>query len=211
MEGKFNFILCRETMSASSYFIPKSVFMMNKRRNSNNCQSDVSVEISQNVPENDDNNIRVFRISNSPDSNPQRHSSCPNFPSLRASNASDPGLTIPDSLEARHPKRIRLFLGFTEAFLKATVTNNDDDIYHCPYHFDLISLPHYSSQSHVGVVSDPVPDDVKHNKAKDDPIFLKSTSELEELEADPIMTEKTINIMYSELIRSPDRLSLLSR
>ena len=198
MEGKINFIL-------------KSEFMTNKRRNSNNCQSDVSVEISQNVPENDDNKIRVFGRSNSPDSNPQRHSSCPNFPSLRASNASDPGLTIPDSLEARHPKRIRLFLGFTEAFLKATVTNNNDDNYHCPYYFDLISLPHYSSQSHVGVVSDPVPDDVKQNKANDDPIFLKSTSELEELEAEPIMTEKTINIMYSELIRSPDRLSLLSR
>ena len=198
-------------MSACSYFIPKSIFMMYKRRNSSDCQCDVSVEISQNVPENDDNKIRVFRKSNSPDSNPQRHSSCPNFPSLRASNASDPGLTILDSLEARHPKRIRLFLGLTEAFLKATVTNNNDDNYHCPYYFDLISLPHYSSQSHVGVVSDPVPDDVKQNKANDDPIFLKSTSELEELEAHPIMTEKTINNMYSELIRSPDRQQLLSR
>ena len=198
-------------MSACSYFIPKSIFMMNNRRNSNDCQSDVSVEISQNVPENDDNNIRVFRISNSPDSNPQRHSNCPSPPSLTASRAKNPGPTVPNSLEARHSKRIRLFLGITEAFFKATVTKDDDDFYQCPYHFDLISLPHYSSQSHVGVVSDPVPDDVKHNKAKDDPIFLKSTSELEELEADPIMTEKTINIMYSELIRSPDRLSLLSR
>ena len=162
-------------MSSSSHFIPKSNFMMNKRRNSNNCQSDVSVEISQQVPENDDYNIRAFRISNSPDSNSQRHSNYPSSPSLTASRAKNPGFTVPNSLEARHSKRIRLFLGITEAFFKATVTKDDDDFYQCPYHFDLISLPHYSSQSHVGVVADPVPDDVKHNKAKDDPIFLKST------------------------------------
>ena len=52
---------------------------------------------------------------------------------------------------------------------------------------------------------------MKLNKAHDDAIFFQSTSELEELEADLIMMKKTINNMYSELMRSPDRHTLLSR
>ena len=191
--------------------LSRRFMMMSGRRNSNNCQNDVSIETSQKVPRKQDDSIKcAFRISNSPHSDSHRHSSCSDQSPLLTANARNPGLTVSNALEASHPKRSRLFPGVTEAFLKATVTIDDDDNYHCPYQYKLTQLPNCSSLSQVGVLSDPDQDDVTLTKTLVDAIFFQSTSELEELEVAPIMMKKTINDIYSELIRSQDRHTLLS-
>ena len=76
-----------------------------------------------------------------------------------------------------------------------TVTFEDDDFDHCPFHITITNLPSYSSVSLAGVVTDPVLDDVKPSRSKVNSIFhLQSTSELEEQEAEQLVIKRPLPI-----------------